>query len=472
MNTKNNKYTIVNFKNLTNSLKKIISLNNENYNNFFYIKDIEYKDECLNKKNNIKFSITKKNNIVNITSIGSSFGNFENLKIEINLSKKTAYLVSLNESKCLRGRDYMEICKKIVKIFNVKKITLKDDSEINNYINIKNKTNGIIKKEKIFSFPYSLLALIRFKETYYGQFGFKPYSKNGYNLENLLKNRIDKLYNISWSEFDKIFGEGLKLLKIIENKNRDIKINDIKNKFKFFLENSSTFSYSNINGVSFTNILNKNDQNIIKNNKSAIENGNFKRIQPNIQYNFGLKKNYNFPNFPNYISQINYDLLYSNIKNLKFEQNINPKDKNSQNNMSNANYNKLLNNNIVINNNNNTLFTLSRQYHTDLLDLWTKYWKKIIKSYNFLKKNYKSHICTSPFIAIKKYYTRDKKIKFLSWLEIYSIKFTTFKSIKKYSFYDNYTNNLTKIIDIPCIEIIDEIFDILKNVIWIYYLPK
>ena len=186
-----------NFIKLNNSklnIKKILLPSN----NINYIKEFILVDILTKNKNtkNIKLKIIKYKNEITISTTETEYGKFDNLNFKIYLTKNIAKINNVNDSKDFSGKIYMEICLKIMKIFNVKIIFLDDDSQFI-YPNI--------EPIKI-KFRYDILSLIRFEETYYMQYGFLPYDKNTKeNITYKIKKIINLLYDIKWIEFDNIF---------------------------------------------------------------------------------------------------------------------------------------------------------------------------------------------------------------------------------------------------------------------------
>lgn len=267
-----NNYIKLNNNNL-NIKKIILSDNNINYTKEFILMDIPTKNK--NKKN-IKLKIIKFKNEIIISTIGTEYGKFDNLNFKIYLTKNVAKINNINDSKDFSGKVFMEICLKILKIFDVKIIFLNDDSQFI-YPNI--------EPIKI-KFRYDILSLIRFEETYYMQYGFSPYHKNTKeNMTYKIKKIINLLYNIEWFEFDNIFEEGSKTINILKKRK------NIEFKMKKFIENnqieSFLYIYPNINSIY---INNKEDK--VTNISTLYESTNINQNNIN-QNNINELKDYN-----------------------------------------------------------------------------------------------------------------------------------------------------------------------------------
>lgn len=279
-----------NFIKLNNSklnIKKILLPSN----NINYIKEFILVDILTKNKNtkNIKLKIIKYKNEITISTTETEYGKFDNLNFKIYLTKNIAKINNVNDSKDFSGKIYMEICLKIMKIFNVKIIFLDDDSQFI-YPNI--------EPIKI-KFRYDILSLIRFEETYYMQYGFLPYDKNTKeNITYKIKKIINLLYDIKWIEFDNIFEEGSKTINILKKRQ------NIEFKLKKFIENNK--SYNNNIPVELFSYKYPNINSIYLNNKDKLTNISTLYNLPNIDKN-NIKKNNN-----KFINELkNYNTLYN-----------------------------------------------------------------------------------------------------------------------------------------------------------------
>ena len=309
----------------------------------------------------------------------------------------------------------MEICLKLLNIFNVSIVSLNDDSLL---IYPYNRKSPIEIK-----FNLSILSLIRFEETYYMKYGFIPYHKiTKQNLTYYIKTLINRLYKIKWDEFDNIFYKGIQTKNYI--------LNNIvkKQKFKEFISINSR-------------------KNEINEKKEIFNEINMSK------YNFFGQNNNEHSTPINSLGKVSLINEHSTpINSLKSKKH-------------NFSNNKL--------NNIKTLYHLSNgtfEINTNIIDIWFKYWEIMENSYLLIREKYKSQNCDSPFLAIKKFFNRKDSVLFLSWLDLYSIQYKRFEYLDEYLFYNNEINNLKKIIKIPGIDIFKELKNILESVNWIYYI--
>jgi len=446
-----------------------IITNNTNYENIKNI--ILNKKEFLlvktknNRQLELLFNVIKQEDKIIISSKITSpinlknkmSNDYENLKFIMNLKDNTAYLDTVNKLEDeFSGTDLINFCLKVLKSFNIVYVELED---LSNYIVKENKImeNGKIKKVVVAKIPLSILSLIRSYQTYYMKFKFRPYinknninfkinlnnnnnlnnlnNKNNLNNENLknmtiiLKNLVKKLHKIGWDDFDKLFMEGLKLIDIMNNNKK------IESNFNENLRRRNT----NFNIIG----NNKNESTQIKN------------------FNFGK---YNFSSFN-----------FGNSQNNKYATLINRNLKNNQNNKNSTLINKNFHNeNKNINNymkylKHETLYNLQQKSYKIEVMIWIEYWILMLKSYDELKKKYKSKY-PSPFIAVKEEFNEKDWKMFTSWLDIYSLQFKIFEKKNGYKFYNDISKNLTKYIKIPGYENIDKIKKILTNAKWRRYI--
>jgi hypothetical protein len=243
------------------------------------------------------------------------------------------------------------------------------------------------------------------------------------NMTKILKKLVKKLHKIGWNDFDELFIEGLKLIDVM-NKNKKIESN-----FKENLRRRNT---------NF-NVINNN-----KNEISQIKNFDFGK------YSFS---NFNFKN--------NQNNKYATLINRNFHNNSKNTQKISNKNKNINNYMKYLQH--------ETLYNLQQKSYKIEVMTWIEYWILILKSYDELKKKYKSKY-SSPFISIKEEFNDKDWKMFTSWLDIYSLQFDIFKTKPGYTFYNNIRKNLTKYIKIPGYKIMKNIRKILTNSKWRRYI--
>jgi hypothetical protein len=455
-----NEPILINLDNISENIKKLIFSNKSFYKINIII------DNLYTKSNNISYiqlNIIKNNDRIDIVSIGSKEGNYNNLSLKIYLRSKTAKINSINESELFSGSTYMEICLKLLNIFNVSIVSLNDDSLL---IYPYNRKSPIEIK-----FNLSILSLIRFEETYYMKYGFIPYHKiTKQNLTYYIKTLINRLYKIKWDEFDNIFYKGIQTKNYILNNivkkqkfKEFISINSRKNeinekkeifneinmsKYNFFGQNNNEHS-TPINSLGKVSLINEHSTPINSLGKVSLINEHLTPIN-------SLGK----------VSLINEHLTPINSlgKVSLINEHSTPINslKSKKHNFSN---NKL--------NNIKTLYHLSNgtfEINTNIIDIWFKYWEIMENSYLLIREKYKSQNCDSPFLAIKKFFNRKDSVLFLSWLDLYSIQYKRFEYLDEYLFYNNEINNLKKIIKIPGIDIFKELKNILESVNWIYYI--
>lgn len=209
-------------KNCSSDIEKILLMKSGKI--ITIINELTSVRQNISNKLNVKLDIRKNDNIINISTIDSEYGNYINLSIKIDLIKNTSVINTLNRSDDISGTIYMYIAIGILELFNIKNIYLKDVSE---YI--------YPKKNPLIKFPLNILSLLKSKrtkyKTYYMKFGFEPYQKNETeNIQTKINKILDYLYLLDWNDFDKLFENGEIIIKNIKN---NIKIRE---EFKKFID--------------------------------------------------------------------------------------------------------------------------------------------------------------------------------------------------------------------------------------------
>lgn len=156
----------------------------------------------------IKLYIQKKDDTISLmTNVDEKTG-FRNLYIKI--INENGLIENISRSEIYTGSEYLILGLQLLYLLNVKKCSIKDDSfvtcdEIDNFFHKKNMMEPYKK------IPYKLLSTLRYGQTFYMRYGFKPYNekyiKNGKILEDMTKkllDLLDKLYDIKWDEIDNI----------------------------------------------------------------------------------------------------------------------------------------------------------------------------------------------------------------------------------------------------------------------------
>jgi hypothetical protein len=174
------------------------------------------------KKEYIQFRINR--NLDNLEILTTEVGEtgFNNLYMKIDLNSKVAKIVSLEKSSIYSGRDFMYIGLKILKNLEINKVTLIDNSKINCNNRSSRYLNGLITKD----IQFNIISLLKDKKTYYMNFGFKPYINN-VNIEEQLKEIVERLYQIKWSDIENILSKGEKTIKFIKEGEKNILINQL-----------------------------------------------------------------------------------------------------------------------------------------------------------------------------------------------------------------------------------------------------
>lgn len=138
------------------------------------------------------------------------------------MDSKVAKIVSLEKSSIYSGRDFIYIGLKILKNLEINKVTLIDNSKINCNNRTLNYGNRMFTKD----IQFNIISLLKDKKTYYMNFGFKPYIDN-INIEEQLKEIIESLYQIKWSDIENILLKGEKTLEYMKNGKKNILTNQL-----------------------------------------------------------------------------------------------------------------------------------------------------------------------------------------------------------------------------------------------------
>lgn len=163
-------------------------------------------------KEYIRFIVNRNLNNLDIFTFETGKTGFQNLSIKIDLDEKVAKIISLENSNIYSGRDFMYIGLKILKNLEINKVSLNDDSRINCNNRSSRYLNGLITKD----IQFNIISLLKDKKTYYMKFGFKPYIDN-VNIEDQLKEIVESLYQIKWSDIENILSKGEKTLEFMKN---------------------------------------------------------------------------------------------------------------------------------------------------------------------------------------------------------------------------------------------------------------
>jgi len=170
-----------------------------------------------NKIGNIELTTKNKN-------INKNCSGYDHIKIKI--INNIGYIEQLSSTNKYSGTILMRLSLQILDKLNIEKCELKDNSTKKCKLE-----NGNIKY-----LDYKLITLLRYGQTYYMKFGFKP--MNGLNNVSLdLKRCVNILQECEWKNLDKYF---IKLSELIKTnrmyeflfKNSLKNWNDFKDKFK------------------------------------------------------------------------------------------------------------------------------------------------------------------------------------------------------------------------------------------------
>jgi hypothetical protein len=177
----NNELNILGPKSNKKKERFVIKLNIENNNNCIILQSE------INKNTGLRYIYIK---------IYNDIGTIENI------SKSTIY----------SGSEYLMLSLQILFLLNIKKANLHDDSyficdELNNFFHKKTEME-----------PYKIISLLRFGNTSYMQFGFKPISKKFYtDMSDNIYSLIDKLRKISWDDINNVLIKGVELINSGKN---------------------------------------------------------------------------------------------------------------------------------------------------------------------------------------------------------------------------------------------------------------
>ena len=158
--------------------------------------------------------------------------------IYIKIYNNIGTIENISKSGIYNGSEYLMLSLQLLFLLNIKKANLHDDSyficnELNNFFHKKTYTEPYKKMS------YKIISLLRYGNTFYMQFGFKPISKK-YNKNNKIiytdmsdniYNLIDKLRKISWDEINNVLIKGVSIInngKTVKNNKGWRKLNQEK----------------------------------------------------------------------------------------------------------------------------------------------------------------------------------------------------------------------------------------------------
>lgn len=162
----------------------------------------------------IKLNIQKNDDTISLmTNVDEKTG-FRNLYIKI--TKDKGIIENISKSEIYTGSEYLILGLQLLYLLSVKECSLKDDSfitcdEIDNFFHKKNMMEPYKKV------PYKLLSSLRYGETFYMRYGFKPFNNDiNSKREDMTKklfDLLDKLYNVKWNEIDVVLKRGNEVIK-------------------------------------------------------------------------------------------------------------------------------------------------------------------------------------------------------------------------------------------------------------------
>lgn len=161
----------------------------------------------------IQLKIQKnENNISLMTNVDERTG-FRNLYIK--LMRNIGIIENISKSEIYTGSEYLILGLQLLYLLGITECSLKDDSfitcdEIDNFFHKKNMMEPYKKV------PYKLLSALRFGQTFYMIYGFKPWFDINSKREDMSKklfDLLDKLYEIKWDEIDIVLKSGQNVIK-------------------------------------------------------------------------------------------------------------------------------------------------------------------------------------------------------------------------------------------------------------------
>lgn len=163
-----------------------------------------------NTSSNIKLQVIKnnKNNLLNFTlkyelnnTIILSTSNVNkntfvgHNHLTIKIVNDVAYIEHLSKMTKYSGTVLMKLAIQVLKKLNIKKCELIDNSTIK--CKLKNNTIKFLN--------YKMITLLKYGQTYYMKFGFKPIKGENIDLSNQIKSVINFLKRCSWNNIDNYF---------------------------------------------------------------------------------------------------------------------------------------------------------------------------------------------------------------------------------------------------------------------------
>ena len=185
----------------------------------------------------IILNIQKNEDNISLMTIVDERTGFRNLYIKV--MRNIGIIENISKSEIYTGSEYLILGLQLLYLLGVKECSLKDDSfitcdEIDNFFHKKNMMepykfakriyNGYnslisqseIKNEPYKKVPYKLLSALRFGQTFYMIYGFKPWFDINSKREDMSKkllDLLDKLYEIKWDDIDNVLKRGQEVIK-------------------------------------------------------------------------------------------------------------------------------------------------------------------------------------------------------------------------------------------------------------------
>ena len=203
-----------------NNLKNLIINNSD--------KELNLLGPISNKNNErslIKLKINNSNSTLTLKSDIDKNTGFRYIYIKI--INNIATIENISKSSNYSGSEYLMLSLQLLYLLNIKTVNLHDDSyficdELNNFFHKKTEMEPYKKMS------YKIISLLRYGNTFYMQFGFKPISKKYINnkiiytdMSEYIYNLIDKLREISWDDINNVLIKGIKLI----NNDKNVKNN-------------------------------------------------------------------------------------------------------------------------------------------------------------------------------------------------------------------------------------------------------
>jgi hypothetical protein len=170
-------------------------------NNIFILPNINSKIKLQVTKNNsnnlLNFTLKyEPNNTVILTTSNINKNTYVGHNhLTIKIINNLAYIDHLSKMKKYSGTILMKLGLQILKKLNIKKCELIDNSTIK--CKLKNNTNKYLN--------YKMITLLKYGETYYMKFGFKPYDSLNNDLSDIIKSIINTLKKCNWNNIDNYF---------------------------------------------------------------------------------------------------------------------------------------------------------------------------------------------------------------------------------------------------------------------------